>query len=59
MPDLWPSGDPGNNLRAERFKEIEARMSAFLIEKEGVAETHTIKKVQAARDDVRQLKTAS
>ncbi len=59
MNYMWASGEPGNDLRAERIREIEARMNAFLLEKQGVAEYSTIKKVQAAREDVRQLRLAS
>ncbi len=59
MNYVWPSADAGNDLRAERVREIEMRMNAFLHEKQGVAESTTIKKVQAARDDLRQLKSAS
>ena len=55
----WTSTDAGNELRSARVREIEARMSAFLHEKQGVAEGSTIKKVQAARDDVRKLISVS
>jgi hypothetical protein len=51
----WPSGDAGNDLRSARDREIEARMSAFLQEKQGIAEGSTIEKVQAAREDLRKI----
>lgn len=51
----WSPEDVGNDLRAARIREIEARMNDFLIEKNGIAENSTLQKVQSARDDVRKL----
>ena len=59
MTYVWSDGDAGNELRAQRIREIESRMDAFLLEKEGIAETNILRKVQAARETVRRLSAAS
>lgn len=49
----WPEGPSEESVRLERLRDIEGRMNAYLLEKQGEACADVIDKVQTARDHVR------